>query len=150
MQRRTSGWGGTFSPPFVPAHELTMILEPLEEAVLRKLLEGNHPVLAALRQQLVGIAVIERKLTGVGFYTTFSTDEAATAVTIPVGGSPFGDVEATIAGMKHGAGFLLWLKDGWLHELEGYSYDEPWPERVADFSLEYPESSRRAVLARLG
>jgi hypothetical protein len=92
----------------------------------------------------------ERKLTGVGFSTTFSTDDAASPATIPAGGSRFGGVDATISGMAYGAGFLLWLKDGRLHELEGYSYDEPWPEQVVAFSLTYSDPSRQAVLARLG
>jgi hypothetical protein len=114
------------------------------------LLDGDHPVLAVLRRQLPGLEVTERKFTGVGFFATFSTNGAAPPATIPAGGSPFGDVEATISGMAHGAGFLRWLKDGRLHELEGYSYDEPWPEQVAAFSLKYAEPSRATVLARFG
>jgi hypothetical protein len=127
-----------------------MPLEPLEEAVLQKLLDGNHPVLAALRRQLAGLEVKERRLTGVGFFTVFSTTEGVPPAAVPPGGSPFGDVEATISGMEHGAGFLLWLSNGRIEKLEGYSYDEPWPYPVGEFSLRYLESNRRSVLAQLG
>jgi hypothetical protein len=29
-----------------------------------------------------------------------------------------------IDGLRHGMGFILWLKDGYLELLEGYSYEE--------------------------
>jgi len=31
---------------------------------------------------------------------------------------------AKIDGLDHGMGFILWLKDGYLDCLEGYSYEE--------------------------
>jgi hypothetical protein len=127
-----------------------MPLEPLEEAVLQKLLDGDHPVLTALRRQLSGLEVKERRLTGVGFFTVFSMNVGAPPALVPPGGSPFGDVEATISGMKHGAGFLLWLSNGRIQSLEGYSYDEPWPDPVGEFSLRYLEPNRHSVLAQLG
>jgi hypothetical protein len=127
-----------------------MRLQPLEEAVLGKLLDGKHPVLTALRRQLLGLQVTERKLTGVGFFTTFSMTDRGLLAEVPPGASPFGDVEATISGLEHGAGFLLWLADGRVDVLEGYSYDEPWPEHVGEFSLTYSHADRSTVLAKLG
>lgn len=127
-----------------------MTLLPLELAVLGKLLDGDHPMLTALRRQLPELGVTERKLTGVGFFTTFSMTDERLLVEVPPGASPFGDVEATISGMQHGAGFLLWLKDGRIDMLEGYSYDEPWPDHVGEFVLAYSHAERTAVLAKLG
>ena len=48
-----------------------------------------------------------------------------------------GGVEATIEGLEHGVGFTLFLTDGWLDNLEGYTYDEPWPDTIETFSLRY-------------
>ena len=127
-----------------------MTLLPLELAVLGKLLDGDHPLLTALRRQLPELGVTERKLTGVGFFTTFSMTDERLLVEVPPGASPFGDVEATIPGMQHGAGFLLWLKRGRIDMLEGYSYDEPWPGHVGEFALVYSRSDRSSVLAKLG
>jgi len=125
-------------------------LEPLEAAVLDKLLAGSHPVLNALRRQLAGLTVKRRERTGAGFFTEFSVaDNSAPAFT----SSPklrFGDVQATIGGLQHGAGFLLYVDAGLLRMLEGYSYEEPWPEEIEDFTLSYGDPARKSVLASLG
>ena len=80
-----------------------MQLEPLESAVLQKLLDGDHPALAALRDQLSGLSVKERKQTGSGFFTEFSTAATARPAPLPSGKARFGDVQATVNGLKHGA-----------------------------------------------
>lgn len=107
----------------------------LERAVLELLLEGEDPVRRALRKQLAVAQVRERQLTGVGFFTSFMLPAEIVPVSIPVGLSPLGDVHAQLEGLQHGAGFLLFLKEGRLDFLEGYSYDEPWPENVVRFVL---------------
>ena len=124
-------------------------LEPLEAAVLRLLLAGDHPVLAALRTQLPGLVVKTREHTGVGFFADFSVADTALRASIPSGKLRFGDVEATISGLRHGAGFVLFVDDGLLVMLEGYSYDEPWPEEIKEFSIRYWDPSRKEVLASL-
>ena len=127
-----------------------MNLEPLEEAVLKKLLDGNHPVLEALRQQLPAVSVKARESTGAGFYTEFSIAEGARAAPLQSGKLLFGDVEATIDGLKYGAGFVLYVERGLLHMLEGYSYEEPWPEHVIGFTLRYGDPERKTILSKLG
>jgi hypothetical protein len=44
-------------------------------------------------------------------------------------------VVAEVDGLKHGAGFALWIENGMLATLEGFSYDERWPETVNRYSL---------------
>ncbi len=44
-----------------------------------------------------------------------------------------GDLE----GVAHGAGFVLFIRDGALACLEGFTYDEPWPETIKSFTLNY-------------
>ncbi len=34
--------------------------------------------------------------------------------------------------------------------LEGYSYDEPWPDVVRGYSLRYADQERKAALEKLG
>jgi hypothetical protein len=46
-------------------------------------------------------------------------------------------------GLEHGAGFELLVKDGYLRMLEGYSYDEPWPDSIHTFDLYYESGSQR-------
>jgi hypothetical protein len=61
----------------------------------------------------------------------------------------FGDVGAKIPELHSGAGFLLFLKSGYLYQLEGYSYEESWPENINSFELFYFEPERAKLLGIL-
>lgn len=101
----------------------------LEQSVLNHLLDGDDRVLAKLRAQLADCRVQKRKMTGVGFFTDLIIPETAPRVE---GREDFelGDVCADIDGLKHGAGFVLFVRNGAMDFLEGFSYDEPWPEQI--------------------
>ena len=108
-------------------------LTQLEQAVLDTLLEGGHPALDPLRAQAAGSSVRHREYTGVGFWTNFAVAEdtpAAVPRDVHLSG-----VGARIAGLEHGAGFLLHVRNGYLDQLEGFTYDEPWPADVTAFEL---------------
>ena len=121
----------------------------LERAVLEKLLDGEHPVLQALRAQLEVSEVSARTFTGVGFFTTFKVPPQAPAAPVKAASLAFGDVVATIPGVQHGAGFVLFIKDGRLDTLEGYTYDEDWPESIPAFELDYVGSTGTRDLSAL-
>jgi hypothetical protein len=111
-------------------------LTKLEKAVLGMLVDGEAETFKLLRRQYLAARVAERHLTGVGFWTYFSVP--AEVARLP--GNPsfrFGDVDAEIEGLQHGAGFLLQVKDGCIYMLEGYSFDEPWPHDTNKFHLRY-------------
>lgn len=100
------------------------------------LLAGDDEALAVLRQQIEQAQVFSRKLTGVGFYTTFSiSSEVARLAGRPT--FKFGDVDATAENIKYGLGFLLYVTDGAVAILEGYTYDDPWPNNVDGLVLTY-------------
>jgi hypothetical protein len=118
-----------------------MDLTPLERAVLETLLSREEPGYDALREQLTSCRVVSREMTGVGFYSTLKVDPAAPPVTADVG-NPLGtghdfpdDVYADVEGLEQGAGFVLWLDDGRLSQLEGFAYDESWPDEVRTFTV---------------
>jgi len=114
----------------------------LEKEVMKLLLDGADPALAVLRQQLEYARLAKRENTGVGFYTKFTIPDSVPR--LDEGKSfKFGDVVADIDGLKHGAGFLLFVTDGALDELEGYCYDEAWPKEVIGFKLAYFGGSGR-------
>lgn len=117
----------------------------LERAVLGKLFDGAHPALISLRRHAELAKVVSRKLTGAGFYTSFELPEGLAAASVPSAKIRFGDVGAKIPGLQHGAGFLVYVDDGKLKMLEGYCYDEKWPERVESFELHYLDPSRQSV-----
>lgn len=119
-------------------------LTPLERAVLDKLLAGDDPTLAILRAQAESAQLRSRKNTGVGFYCYFDVPDDIERI----GRATFrlGDVNATMKGLSHGAGFVLFVKDGRLDNLEGYTYDEPWPTTISDFELAYQNHPRKLAL----
>ncbi len=123
-----------------------MNLNPLERAVLDMLLAGDHPALAVLREQLATAQLLKRDLTGVGFWLEFKVDALASRA-----GRDFeiGDVQADIDGLENGVGFALFVRDGFIKALEGYTYDEPWPSTLHQFSLRYLDSERKAELHNL-
>ncbi len=122
-------------------------LSRLERAVVRKLLAGDHPVLAALRRQANSSRLTRRQKTGVGFFCDFQIQDEAPAVDQDF---ELGDLHAEVEGLEHGAGFVLFVRGGRLTLLEGFSYDEPWPDEIRSFSLRYLDPDRKAALAKLG
>lgn len=114
----------------------------LEDRVMGMLLAGDDDALAVLQQQLRNAEVSSRMLTGVGFYTEFSIPSAVARLS----GHPsfkLGDVNGTAANVAHGLGFLLYVTDGAIAMLEGYTYDEPWPNNVEELKLTYSHGQNR-------
>jgi|SRR5215813_7272997 len=110
-------------------------LTRLEQAVMEKLLDGDNPILRDLRKQFGEIEGVERRFTGAGFFTKFRL--APEARPLSKKSLTFGDVAATIPELKNGAGFLLFVRDGILNQLEGYTYGESWPTEISHFELGY-------------
>ena len=121
-------------------------LTNLEQAVLDRLLDGDNKVLTILREQTRQARVVKRKYTGAGFYCEFEVGGDTPVVQRDY---QLGDVQAVISGLKHGAGFVLFVRGGRISMLEGYTYDEPWPDQICDFTLKYSDAERAAELANL-
>lgn len=117
-------------------------LNDLERAVLTALVEGDHPVLEALRHQLETCGVKSRELTGHGFFTELEVEPSCRPAPTSCKRLSIGDLNARIGGLENGAGFVLFVDRGQLTMLEGYSYDESWPEIISDFALEYTGGAR--------
>ena len=129
-----------------------MQMEPLERAVLEKAFEGEHPAFVLFQKQLDNLIVKNRQFTGSGFYTKFDVDVSVGVEQIKVNdiSIKFGDVVAEIDGLQYGAGFLVYVENGVIRMLEGYSFEEPWPEIIGNFSLSYQEPGRNEVFAKFG
>ena len=118
-------------------------LTKLERRVLEMMLNSDNDILASLNRQLDSICVTSREVSSAGFFTHFYVpiDCKTSSVNSSVS-FKFGDVCADIEGLKFGAGFLLYVENGYLKMLEGYSYDEPWPSDVQKFELSYINGNR--------
>ena len=120
-------------------------LSNFENAVLEKLFAGDLPLLEVLRLQAEKARVVSRENTGAGFYCTFAVPSEVPLLSQHLD-FQFGDVNAKITGLKYGAGFVVFVRGGRLDTLEGYSYDESWPEVVGDFELSYQSEPRNPEL----
>ncbi len=119
-------------------------LTTLEDQVLEMLLRGEEEVLTILRHQAEQVQVSSREMTGVGFYTEFAVPPEVSRVP----GCPtfkLGDVNGTADNVNHGLGFLLYVTNGALSILEGYTYDEPWPDDVRGLVLTYSSKQGRKL-----
>jgi hypothetical protein len=103
-----------------------MELNELEHTILQLLLAGDDDTLTTLRKQLNAATLSSRKFTGVGFYTKFTVPGR---IDLVPGRNNFeiADVCAELRELAHGAGFVLFIRDGVLSCLEGFTYVEPWP-----------------------
>lgn len=95
---------------------------PLERAVLGAISTMHSEDRVALETQFSTANVRNRENTGAGFFTYF---EVARTTGAAVGGARLrAGPMVRIEKLEHGMGFILWLKDGYAHCLEGYSYAE--------------------------
>lgn len=84
----------------------------------------------------------KRESSGVGFFTEFGHPDDVSR--LPTSKSiRFGDVLAEVDGLEHAAGFVLFIDNGLITMLEGYSNaNETWPEKVGTFELRYRAPER--------
>ncbi|WP_375399093.1 hypothetical protein [uncultured Sphingomonas sp.] len=102
----------------------------LEVAALRAIFLETPELAPALERQLEASVVTERENSGGGFFTTIEVADDAPAVNSP---SVLGyDTQARIGGLEHGFGFVLFIKGGRLHMLEGFAWA---PESTHDLDL---------------
>ena len=109
------------------------------------LLAGPEPSLEILRSQMLSADLVERTVTGGGFYCDFlvpmGTDTLGLGVSLELD-----DVHAEIPSLLRGAGFTLFVRDGVVDCLEGYSFEELWPEPITSFKLSYDSWPRNIIL----
>jgi hypothetical protein len=125
-------------------------LTPLESAVLEWLFTGEHAVLVSLLAQARKAKVVSREMSGAGFYTNLEIPADVPDAPVRPGVIQFGDVAAQIDGTSRGAGFIIWIRERRLAVLEGYTFEESWPEKVKGFHLSYAKPDRNEALAGLG
>jgi hypothetical protein len=102
----------------------------LEVAALRAIFLETPELALPLERQLDASVVADRENSGGGFFTTITVADDAPAVNSPpVLGYA---TQARICGLEHGFGFVLFIKGGRLHMLEGFAWG---PESTHDLDL---------------
>jgi hypothetical protein len=124
-------WPKTYSATEAPEQMLDLVgrLMPL-------LLDGDHPTCALLREQYARASIQQVELTGVGFFIEFEVPADVVRVTPP--NFEGGQVDVQVEGVAHGAGCVLFVRGGVLSMLEGFTFDDEWPERPTVVELRDP------------
>lgn len=121
----------------------------LASRVMKMLLSGDEEVLLILKEQYERAVIISEEDTGVGFFIRYQVDSA-----IRIGEKfkttfQIGDVDGEIDGINGAVGFVLFIKDGYLTMLEGYTNGiDKWPETDAEIKLFYEAEQRDYVSLR--
>ena len=121
-------------------------MEELEKAVMEALLTGSDPRFPVLRIQYGTATVKNRQFSGVGFSTDFEVS-SETAKVAPPNFELGNHLLLRLEGLQHGAGVVLFVRDGRIQMLEGYTFDEPWPTDPRLLGVEGSDPSAGAVSA---
>ena len=115
----------------------------LERAVLHAMLEGSHPALEELRDQLHGLSVVHRVATPTTFSTLLRPARGAPRAPVAASRAVLDDLHADAPGLSGGAAFALFIEDGLLSRLEGATFGgESWPDDLAGFTLHLDDPER--------
>ena len=109
-------------------------IEQFELEVMNKIMEENLAIEKNLKAQYRFSRVISREFSDYGFYTRFEVTDKKLKLKDHLN-MELGNVQAQIAGLKCGAGFVLFIRDGFIKSLECYTYDEIWPDDIIDYKL---------------
>src|SRR5262245_42269279 len=95
------------------------------------LLAGEHPILEQLRVQYRAASPVTRELSGAGFFLEFEVPSHVPRVAPP--NFELGDLAFELEGLEHEGGAILFVRDGVIRTLEGYSFENSWPEAEGTF-----------------
>jgi hypothetical protein len=106
----------------------------LEKLVIRSMLVDHD--LKAVRSSVNFDAVLvsDRELTWVGFLTEFQRSEELKLFEADVS-LRWGKVGARLNASKVETGYLVYVDDGYVISVEGYTYGDEWPDQVEQIEL---------------
>ena len=96
-------------------------LWPIERAVLDAAAHDYQASSDGLREQMAVAQVTQFENTGAGFFSTVAVSPEAPRITDK---SPLDAATGSVAGIEHGMGFLVFLENGHVALIEGYTYDD--------------------------
>ena len=106
----------------------------LEMAVIGHLLADSELSPIKTKVNFAAVAVRDRELTGAGFLTDFERSEELKLFADGVS-LQWGKVGARLNASSLETGYLIYIDDGYLTTIEGYTYGEEWPDNVEQMEL---------------
>lgn len=104
-----------------------MSQKEFENKLVEMLLDGENEILFKLRKQYEQSKVVLREFSPAGFYTSFIVEDRDE---LCLEGKSFyiGDVDGIVDGIESAIGFILFIKNGYISLLEGYTnIIDNWP-----------------------
>lgn len=106
--------------------------EELEVLIMNKLLEGE--LFADLRNQYKSATIRSREFTGVGFFTTFDVQNYTPQYSFS---GRIDDVAIEFPDSKGDACFILYIENGIIDTLEGFTIGEDWNYNYDNIEVVY-------------
>ena len=108
---------------------MTMKYDEFEKIIIADIIEQYPEYKQKLQAQFEKITVQKRVFSTYGFSTYYSV--MAAEETLGEGENlQLGKHQWHINGLCHGSDYILWIKNGFISCLEGFSYHEPWPDEI--------------------
>ncbi|MBN1467086.1 MAG: hypothetical protein JW924_00030 [Fusobacteriaceae bacterium] len=115
-----------------------------ENNVMEMLLDGENEILSKLRKQYEHSKVISREFSTAGFFISFTVEDRGE---LCLEGKSFyiGDVGGIVNGIESAIGFILFIKNGYISLLEGYTnIIDNWPTNE-EITLAYDSGKTRNI-----
>lgn len=106
----------------------------LERIIISSVLADQALKVAKSEVNYDAVVVENRELTGVGFLTEFERSEELKLFDDDVS-FRWGKVGARLNTSKVETGYLVYVDDGYLTTIEGYTYGDEWPERIEQIEV---------------
>lgn len=110
-----------------------MKYEEFEKIIIDDIISQYPEYSDKLRRQYDSSTVVGRDMTGKGFFTDYEIGDRSASLGDGVN-LQLGEDQWNINGLEYGSDYILWIKNGFITQLEGFSYGEPWPENITKIS----------------
>jgi hypothetical protein len=113
---------------------MSMKVSPIERAVIEAMLADRDLKPVLLTVDFDAVTVIDREFSGVGFLTECERSDVLKLF----GNDVFlrwGNVGARLNASKLETGYIVYVDNGYVTGVEGFTYGEPWPDVVKEFEL---------------
>lgn len=122
-----------------------MIDKNFEKRLMRMILAGNEKTLETLREQYAIARIKSVESSDVGFFIRFLIRNQKN-LNINNKSFEIGDVDGNINGIRGALGFILYVKDGFIEALEGYTnVVDKWPKSNQKITLTYDSGEERNI-----
>jgi len=120
----------------------------LIKLIMEKLLEGEETTLEILREQFKNGKISETEFTGYGFFSSFVIPDDVSRTKKE--SFQIDDLHVDVKKLSNGIGFVLFIKNGIINQLEGFTYgDEECPENIEITNISYIYQDKKRDLNEL-